>query len=453
VDYLNAFDHTGTDVEIFWDTGPSTGQNQICTPGKTSEDVWAGPANNNTRLVVKVTGHFNAIVRLVPLPTRTIVATSRRTILVSVSIVVPNPAADTTSTALVLTPHRVPDPHSNLGELVNATATVTNTSGTDTPTGTVDIKVDGVVICPTVALTGGVASCNFNFANMGTFNVEAVYNPDTTDFSNSSASVTQIVGKAATAIVVTDSGDPSVINTAVAIHVEVTSASGVPVPTGTVSVSTAVGNCTITLNASGEGDCPPMIYTALGTTLITAVYNGDAQHLTSTDSSPHEVLSQPATPSNTSPPPTLTFTAPPPTITFTPTPMSTPVVGCTNIQVPTGQTITLSGRTMYLNIYNPMTYNVTIKDVFLRWNYLQGFNGHDLHLVSAQMNSNIFWGPGDVHAPSYSPPLSGTVIIPANTTSQILFTFDKLYTRSDNEQIQLSFNTPGCEEHTINVIK
>jgi hypothetical protein len=112
---------------------------------------------------------------------------------------------------------------------------------------------------------------------------------------------------------------------------------------------------------------------------------------------------------------------------------------------------------MYLNISNPNTYSVTVKDVFLRWNYLQGANGHDLHLVKAQLNSslgtNIFWGPSDVHAPSYSPPLSTVVIIPANSTSRIVFTFDKQYTNASGEQIQISFSTPGCESHTINIIK
>jgi hypothetical protein len=144
------------------------------------------------------------------------------------------------------------------------------------------------------------------------------------------------------------------------------------------------------------------------------------------------------------------------TPTFTPTSISTPVVGCNNITVPAGQTIALSGKTMYLNILNPMSYNVTIGDVFLRWNYLQGANGNNLHLVKAQLNSslgtNIFW-TGDIHAPSYSPPLSTVVTLPANSTSRIVFTFDKLYTQPGSEQIQIAFSTPGCEGYSINVIK
>jgi hypothetical protein len=113
-------------------------------------------------------------------------------------------------------------------------------------------------------------------------------------------------------------------------------------------------------------------------------------------------------------------------------------------------------KTMYLDIYNPMGYSVTVKDVFLRWNYLQGANGNNLHLVKAQLNSslgsNVFWS-GDIHAPSYSPPLSTVVTIPPNSTSRIVFTFDKQYTNSSGEQIQISFSTPGCESHTINIIK
>jgi hypothetical protein len=248
------------------------------------------------------------------------------------------------------------------------------------------------------------------------------------------------------------------VGEAVYIHVVVANAFGGSVPTGTIAVTTAAGNCTITLDATGQGNCGPIVYNDLGITIIKAVYGGDTQHEGSEDTTAHEVLANPPT-ATIPPPPTLTFTAAPPaTATFTPTPAATPVVGCSNITVPTGQTINVSGYTMSLNIYNPMTYNITIKDVFLRWNYLQGFNGHDLHLVSAQLNSslgtNLFWGPGDVHAPSYSPPLNGkTVTIPASSMSTIVFTFHKLYTRPLGEQIQISFSTPGCEDHTINIIK
>src|SRR5512139_864485 len=146
VDYLNAFDHTTDDVQIFWDTGPGTTQSAICAPGLTSENVWTGPGttNNTIRLVVRVEGQFNPIVRLVPLPQRDIKTTSARTILMSVPIAVSGSGADTTAMILDLNPHRDPPdgpPHSDVGEPVTVTVAITNQTGTATPTGTVNFII------------------------------------------------------------------------------------------------------------------------------------------------------------------------------------------------------------------------------------------------------------------------------------------------------------------------
>jgi hypothetical protein len=472
VDYLNAFDHTTDDILISWDTGPGTTATSICPVGEVSSS-WTPPTtpSNSSRIIVTIKGDFNPIVRLVPFMARTVAngnpieATSARTILVSVSINVPNPSAIVTDANIQLSPHRPDDPltpaiepHSELGEIVTATVTVNSASGT--PTGTVVIKVTDTAtsttstIC-TLAYSGGTVTCDIDFNSLGTFLVEAIYTPNTAAFLPDTGQEYQVVGKASTTTTITGPGW-SLAGENVPFHVTVTSIFGTP--TGTVEVTSAAGNCTVTL-ASGEGDCVLNFTTVGDNWPVDAVYSGDTEHLASDDTTYHDVLSVPATLTNTPPPsntPPPTNTVPPGTPTFTPTPAATPVAGCSNIQVPAGQTIELAGKTMYLNIYNPMPYDVTIKDIFLRWNYLQGFNGKALHLVSAQLDStlgtNVFW-TGDVHAPSYSPPLSTTVIIPANSTSQIIFTFDKLYTRSDGEQIQISFSTPGCEDHTINVVK
>lgn len=464
-DYLNAFDHTTDDVLISWDTGPGTTATPICPVGEVSSS-WTPPLtpSNSSRIIVTIKGDFNPIVRLVPFMARTVAngnpieATSARTILVSVSINVPNPAAEDTTTDLQLSPHREPPPHSELGEVVTATVTVTADSGT--PTGTVvvtatETSTGTVIPICTLSYTGGTLTCPIDFNNVGDFNVVAYYTPNTTAFNPSSGNELQVVGKASTTTTITGPSW-SLAGENVTFHVTVTSLFS-PL-TGTVEVTSAAGTCTVTL-VSGEGDCVLNFTTVGDNWPVVAVYSGDTKHLPSDDTTYHDVLSVPATITNTPPPtntPAPTNTVPPWTPTFTLTPAATPVIGCSNIQVPTGETIELAGKTMYLNIYNPMTYDVTIKDIFLRWNYLQGFNGKALHLVSAQLDSilgtNVFW-TGDVHAPSYSPPLSTTVIIPANSTSRIIFTFDKLYTRSDGEQIQISFSTPGCEDHTINVVK
>lgn len=453
VDYLSAFDHLGADVDIVYDSGdPDTSDDfDECDVMPSDNGVNPGSANT-TRIIVTVRGQFTPLVPLIPLPARTITAESARTILTSVTIAVPNTPAEATTTLIVTNPNP-----SEPGQPVTATVTVTPVSGTGTPTGTVDVAYSGGTLC-TITLSGGTGSCGLTFNS--TTLVAATYIPDTSDFTGSVGSVNHVVGPSTTQTLVEDTDDPSVVGEPVTIRITVSNVYGAgPVPAGTVDVTTAAGDCTITLNSAGKGNCV-VTYNSLGTTIINATFNpaNPLLHKTSDGMSPHEVLEGTATPSLTPPPPTPTNTSPPPTPTFTPTIQPTPVTGCTNIQVPTGQTIVLSTYTMYLNIYNPMSYDVTVKDVFVRWNYLKGHNPGDsnLHLLSAQINSTlgttIFW-TGDIHAPSYSPPLSTAVVIPANSTSRIVFTFDKTYTKSDNEQIQISFSTPGCEDHTINVVK
>jgi Flp pilus assembly protein TadG len=79
-DYLNAFNHETDDVKIFWDNGPTdaVADRQICTVGTVSSS-WT--PTNESRLLVYVEGHFNPLVKLVPLPQRNIKSTSARTIL------------------------------------------------------------------------------------------------------------------------------------------------------------------------------------------------------------------------------------------------------------------------------------------------------------------------------------------------------------------------------------
>src|SRR5512140_625531 len=63
VHYLRAFDHTVNtpDIEVWWDLGnPSdVDDTKICKPGETTAN-WT--PTNESRLIVKVTGHFNMLV-------------------------------------------------------------------------------------------------------------------------------------------------------------------------------------------------------------------------------------------------------------------------------------------------------------------------------------------------------------------------------------------------------
>lgn len=90
-DYLNAFEDT--DIRIFYDSGPSTTEQEICTGGALNWTDY-GPTNG-TRLLVKIDGDYLLIVPgMVPFVERSVAngnpieGDSARTILVSVSIVV-----------------------------------------------------------------------------------------------------------------------------------------------------------------------------------------------------------------------------------------------------------------------------------------------------------------------------------------------------------------------------
>ena len=123
-DFLNAFDHTGSDVVITYDNGPGTATSDTCDG---NADPGVSPSSlNTTRIVVTIQGDFFPIVpRLVPFIERSvangnpILGESARTIIVAISIVVTEPP-----TAI---PPSSPTPSNT------PTATATNTP-TNTPT-------------------------------------------------------------------------------------------------------------------------------------------------------------------------------------------------------------------------------------------------------------------------------------------------------------------------------
>jgi hypothetical protein len=173
------------------------------------------------------------------------------------------------------------------------------------------------------------------------------------------------------------------------------------------------------------------------------------------------------TPSNT---PTSTLTSTPivtstpsvtpthtlsPTVTNTSTPSLTPtitpttVTGCGTIATGAG-TLTVTGSTMYLTIPNPNLYPVNVQDIFVKWNHDKGHQqGLDKNLVllSAGLlgNPTPFW-TGTSAGPSNTLTSTPPVVLPANTTVTIVFTFNQSYERTDGtEEILINFSTPGCQ--------
>lgn len=192
VDFLNAFDHTGTDIIIRYDNGPGTGQTDYC-PDLTPNTTFT--PTNSSRIYVEIKGDFLPIIpRLVPfisrsesdIPPDPIKGISARTILVSVSIEVTNtpdlspstpttpPTATSTSTAtatdtatltasptlqFTYTPSETPtatlSPTATLTPAPTMTPTITNTP-TITPSPT--ISPTPVAGCTSTNLKGGQIS-------------------------------------------------------------------------------------------------------------------------------------------------------------------------------------------------------------------------------------------------------------------------------------------------------
>ena len=456
VDYLNAFDHTSIDVTIGWDNGGGT-LHPICPTGQAT-DGWT-PAGNGDRLVVTVTGHFHPIVpKLVPFANRDIVATSRRTILVSVPIVVNAPGATTPTIQIVDQPNP-----SELGQAIPIVVTVTDPTGTGTPTGKISLSFAGnpIIGCIDLPLSGGTVTCN-NVVFYASGDIIATYTSDTSDYaSTTSGPKTHTVGATPVTVTVQDIPTWSLPGQSVTIRVTVRSTydpgGTTIIPTGSVMISNSEGGtCGPITLSGGIATCSAMVFNTAGFPTITAVYTSDdaTKYKDGTGTGTHEVMTNTPTATRT-PLPTNTPTQTPiPSATSTTTPAVTPVLGCNSIRDQFGANpIQIYHKTMYLEITNPNPYSVTMSNIFVRWNYNGGRIGGNgkLTLKTIDLNGTTFW-TGSENVPLLTIPLSPPVVLPGNgVKSRITFTFDYTYGNPGGEELQIDFSTPGCELYSIHV--
>ena len=185
------------------------------------------------------------------------------------------------------------DNPSSFGEIVTITATVAAVSpGQGTPTGLVDFSNGIVPICVNVPLSGGVATCSFNYV-IGSYTIVAAYR-GSAGFIQSTGQTVQVVQKSATTSTVVSAptvvtGQGATYQASVAVRSPGSTLLGDI--TGTVSLyavdtqddapvllcSTAVilSGATVTCSSSSAiGAGSPWA--------ITAVYSGDTNFMTST---------------------------------------------------------------------------------------------------------------------------------------------------------------------------
>ncbi len=194
------------------------------------------------------------------------------------------------STTTALTPSANP---SVTGQSVTFTATVSGSSGTPTPTGSVTFYANGTPLGSDTLNASGVATWSTSTLSVGSQTITADYGGDSNYAGSTSANLTQTVNKAATTTSRMSSVNPSVFGQTVTFTATVSASSpGSGIPTGTV---TFYANGTFLGNGTLNGSRVPDYSTAalsLGSQTITANYGGDANYTSSTSTALTQTVNQ-----------------------------------------------------------------------------------------------------------------------------------------------------------------
>ncbi len=176
-----------------------------------------------------------------------------------------------TSTTITASPNP-----SVFGQQIVLTVTVSATSGTGNPSGSVSIT-DGITALGTVTVdNSGKASLTVSSLTVGTHSIAANYGGDNNFSSSASSPIQQVVNKSATTTIFTASPNPSLFGQSIVLSVTVNASSGTGVPSGTVTVndgSTSLG--TATLGNTGKATIT-VNSLPVGSHTLTAAYSGDA---------------------------------------------------------------------------------------------------------------------------------------------------------------------------------
>ena len=448
-------------IALAYDGGPGTTETSYCTgvdsdPSLTTTIL----EGNRTRLVVTVTQPFTPLVRLVPFGPRDITASSARTILYSVPIVVEQEQQewDKTPTTLTITSD-TPDP-SEVNQAVLVSVHLEDDSAAPIAGALVEISGADVNCANPITTDGnGNGSCTVIFSNASTpgnpFVLTAIYNGDD-DYLGSSDSEDHEVTLIKKEISIrSHDPNPSIRDQQFVVVVDVTSLSGAVTPTGTVQIDGGQGvRCTITLS-NGVGSCP-LSYNNAGDKTLTATYVPDNGLFE--PGQPvfviHKVAEFTPTPTWTPLPPTFTpvpTQTPLPTPTYTPTTIPTPA-SCNLVG---HGPISLAGGLMSMTISNPYPFPIVMKDVTVTWNHDKGSNDGNkkLSLTQVAVGPDIIWtglvDKTNIHT------IPTTAIIPAAipptpSTTTITFYFHQPYDNLDTyEHIYINLSTPGCESTPI----
>ncbi len=198
-----------------------------------------------------------------------------------------------TTTTLVATPNPA-----TVGQTVTLTATVASTVAGENPTGTYTFTLGGTappmttcIIPAAINPTTGVAACTFQLAGpAGSITYTATYSGDA-DFQTSANTTSLTVNKTATATALAATPNPATVGQTVTLTATVSSTVTGISPTGTYSFTlggntAGVGSCGTpqSINpATGIAACSFEFAGPAGSITYSATYSGDANFLTSTN--------------------------------------------------------------------------------------------------------------------------------------------------------------------------
>ncbi len=169
---------------------------------------------------------------------------------------------------------------STFNDSVTFTTTITSTSSGGTPTGTMTFK-DGAATLGTAPIMAGVATFTTSTLSAGTHTITAVYGGDMTHVAGTSASIDQIVNKAATTVTLTSLVNPTTFGQPTTFTATVTSPAG----TAPGNVTFKDGATTLATVALAGGTATfSTASLAVGNHDITAVYAGSPNFLGATSS-------------------------------------------------------------------------------------------------------------------------------------------------------------------------
>ena len=185
-----------------------------------------------------------------------------------------SPAATTTTLATSVDP-------SEFGASVTFTATTTvDPPGAGSVTGTVQFQDDGADLGAPQALDGtGQASYTTSTLSVGTHTISATYTSDTPDFTGSTGSLMQVVGKARTTLVydgqtTADFHDPAILSARLTRTDD-----GAPIGGETIAFAMGAESCAPSTVSSGEAACLIVPSEAGGTYTLSAGFGGDGDYL------------------------------------------------------------------------------------------------------------------------------------------------------------------------------